>query len=225
MPPRLRAAVRRPMSRSWTRPSISASSSTRDATACAILERRPARPGAGSRRRRHPGGHLPRDALAQGHERHVGLDAMADLTHRMEDVLAAVRDAGAATTRRVIDALFGCLDALEAMMDAVACGDGAEVDATAVIAGLEAAAATAPASGPAATRADGASPGSRGRAGGARRRRAPGRPRRAGRRPRRAAGAPRRDRRRGRPGDLDAEVDAPRPLRRRPHGRSWAASA
>ncbi len=77
----------------------------------------------------------------------VGLDAMADLTHRMEDVLTAVRDAGASTTRPLIDALFGCLDALEAMMDAVACGDGAEVDATAVIAGLEAAAATAPASG------------------------------------------------------------------------------
>ena len=90
----------------------------------------------------------------------VGLDAMADLAHRMEDVLTALRDAGASTTRPLIDALFACLDALEAMMDAVACGDGAEVDATAVIAGLEAAAASAPASGPAATREDGASRGS-----------------------------------------------------------------
>ncbi len=74
----------------------------------------------------------------------VGLEAMAALTHRMEDVLAALRDDGAAPGPEVIDALFACLDTLQEMVDRVTAGDGDGVDAAAVIAGLEAAATTAP---------------------------------------------------------------------------------
>ena len=119
MPPRLRRAPARPMSRSWTRPSISAfldegRDSLRHLSAALLdLERDPGDAGtlAAIFRATHS---------LKGMSATVGLDAMADLTHRMEDVLAMVRDAGAATTRPLIDALFGCLDALEAMMDAVA---------------------------------------------------------------------------------------------------------
>ena len=74
----------------------------------------------------------------------VGLDAMAQLTHRMEDVLAALRDGGAAPGPEVIDALFACLDTLQEMVDGLIAGDDDPVDAGAVIAGLEAAATTVP---------------------------------------------------------------------------------
>ena len=75
----------------------------------------------------------------------VGLDAMAKLAHRMEDVLAVLRDEGVAPGPEVIDALFACLDTLQEMVEAAAAGDeGSPVDATGVIAGLEAAATSAP---------------------------------------------------------------------------------
>jgi two-component system chemotaxis sensor kinase CheA len=76
----------------------------------------------------------------------VGLDAMATLTHRMEDVLAALRDGGATPGAEVIDALFACLDALQAMVDAVVAGDESPVDTSSVLAGLEAAATAVPGS-------------------------------------------------------------------------------
>ena len=75
----------------------------------------------------------------------VGLDAMAQLTHRMEDMLAALRDGGTSPGPEVIDALFACLDTLQAMVDAVVCGDETPVDTDAVLAALEAAATAAPA--------------------------------------------------------------------------------
>jgi two-component system chemotaxis sensor kinase CheA len=67
----------------------------------------------------------------------MGFDAMARLTHRMEEVLAAMRDDGAAVTPAVTDALFACLDTLQEMVDRVADGDGGEVDAGAVLARLD----------------------------------------------------------------------------------------
>jgi two-component system chemotaxis sensor kinase CheA len=67
----------------------------------------------------------------------MGFDAMARLTHRMEEVLAAMRDDGAAVTPAVTDALFACLDTLQEMVDGVAEGDGQEVDARAVLARLD----------------------------------------------------------------------------------------
>jgi two-component system chemotaxis sensor kinase CheA len=70
----------------------------------------------------------------------------------MEEVLAAMRDDGAPVTPAITDALFACLDTLQEMVDRVADGDPAEVDATAVLvrldgiaAGAEVAATLAPA--------------------------------------------------------------------------------
>lgn len=52
----------------------------------------------------------------------VGMDAMAGLTHHMEDVLAALREARAPASRPVVDALFGCLDCLRALVDGAVAG-------------------------------------------------------------------------------------------------------
>ena len=59
----------------------------------------------------------------------MGFEAMARLTHRMEEVLAAMRDDGAPVTPAISDALFACLDTLQEMVDRVAEGDEGEVDA------------------------------------------------------------------------------------------------
>ncbi len=71
----------------------------------------------------------------------MGFEAMARLTHRMEEVLAAMRDDGAPVTPAVSDALFACLDTLQEMVDRVAASDPEEVDASAVMARLDAIAA------------------------------------------------------------------------------------
>ncbi|MGD9573523.1 MAG: chemotaxis protein CheW [Thermoleophilia bacterium] len=71
----------------------------------------------------------------------MGFEAMARLTHRMEEVLAAMRDDGAPVTPAVSDALFACLDTLQEMVDRVAASNPEEVDASAVMARLDALAA------------------------------------------------------------------------------------
>jgi len=63
----------------------------------------------------------------------MGFEAMARLTHRMEEVLAAMRDGGAPVSAAITDALFACLDTLQEMVDRVAAGDRREVDASALI--------------------------------------------------------------------------------------------
>ena len=68
----------------------------------------------------------------------MGFESMAGLTHRMEEVLAAMRDDGAPVTPAVSDALFACLDTLQEMVDRVAAGDTGQVDASAVLARLDA---------------------------------------------------------------------------------------
>ncbi|WP_217921560.1 chemotaxis protein CheA [Miltoncostaea oceani] len=68
----------------------------------------------------------------------MGFESMAGLTHRMEEVLAAMRDDGAPVTPAVSDALFACLDTLQEMVDRVAAGDTEQVDASAVLARLDA---------------------------------------------------------------------------------------
>ena len=75
----------------------------------------------------------------------MGFEAMARLTHRMEAVLAAMRDDGAPVTQAVTDALFACLDTLQEMVDRVAAGVGEEVDASAVLARLDGIASGGPA--------------------------------------------------------------------------------
>ena len=67
----------------------------------------------------------------------MGFDAMARLTHRMEEVLAAMRDDGAPVTPAITDALFACLDTLQEMVDRVEGGDTEEVDASAVMQRLD----------------------------------------------------------------------------------------
>src|SRR6185295_9235310 len=67
----------------------------------------------------------------------MGFESMARLTHRMETVLAALRDDGAAVTPAISDALFACLDTLQEMVDRIAAEDSHEVDASAVLARLD----------------------------------------------------------------------------------------
>ncbi len=67
----------------------------------------------------------------------MGFGAMARLTHRMEEVLAMMRDGGAPVTPTISDGLFACLDTLQEMVDRVADGDKEEVDASAVLARLD----------------------------------------------------------------------------------------
>jgi two-component system chemotaxis sensor kinase CheA len=52
----------------------------------------------------------------------MGFDRMAELTHRMEEVLTILRDGGAPVTRETMDTLFACLDLLEGVVEDVACG-------------------------------------------------------------------------------------------------------
>ena len=68
----------------------------------------------------------------------MGFQAMARLTHRMEEVLAAMRDGGAPVTPAISDALFACLDTLQEMVDRVAGGDAREVNASSVMERLDA---------------------------------------------------------------------------------------
>lgn len=68
----------------------------------------------------------------------MGFTAMAGLTHRMEEVLAGLRDGGHPITPAVTDALFACLDTLQEMVDRVAAGDTGDLDTTELLARLEA---------------------------------------------------------------------------------------
>ena len=67
----------------------------------------------------------------------MGFGAMARLTHRMEEVLAAMRDGAAPVTPAVTDALFACLDTLQDMVDRLAGGDPQEIDASPVMERLD----------------------------------------------------------------------------------------
>jgi two-component system chemotaxis sensor kinase CheA len=67
----------------------------------------------------------------------MGFGAMARLTHRMEEVLAIMRDDGAPVTSAISDALFACLDTLQEMVERVADENEEEVDASAVMARLD----------------------------------------------------------------------------------------
>jgi len=85
----------------------------------------------------------------------MGFEAMARLTHRMEEVLAAMRDDGAPVTPAITDSLFACLDTLQEMVDRVAASDTTEVDASGVLSRLDAIAGSATASAAEATDAAG----------------------------------------------------------------------
>lgn len=50
----------------------------------------------------------------------MGYEQVAELTHAMEDVFAALRERGAELDRAAIDTLLACMDALSAMVDEIA---------------------------------------------------------------------------------------------------------
>jgi two-component system, chemotaxis family, sensor kinase CheA len=63
----------------------------------------------------------------------MGFEAMAGLTHRMEEVLSALRDGAAPVTTSVTDVLFACLDTLEGMVNQIAEGGTGTGDTDALL--------------------------------------------------------------------------------------------
>ena len=59
----------------------------------------------------------------------MGYQAMAKLTHQMEDVLELMRRRDAALSANTIDTLLDCLDALSAAVDSIESGDGEQLKA------------------------------------------------------------------------------------------------
>lgn len=74
----------------------------------------------------------------------IGFQAMARLTHAMEDVLDRVRKRTLGVSPEVVDALLGGLDGLKELRRSFAGGNEAELDVAALVAALEAAAAAEP---------------------------------------------------------------------------------
>ncbi len=60
--------------------------------------------------------------ILKGSSATMGLDMMAGLTHRLEDILDDVRHGQAKVTVALIDTLFACLDRLQAWRDELAAG-------------------------------------------------------------------------------------------------------
>lgn len=63
----------------------------------------------------------------------MGFEKIAELTHKMEDVLSKFRDGEIQISENVVTILFKCLDMLEKMVDSVEDGDEIEVDIDSVI--------------------------------------------------------------------------------------------
>jgi len=68
----------------------------------------------------------------------MGFNRMAELTHKMEDVLSKFRDGLLSVNQDVVTVLFQCLDTLESMVSNIESQGNEEVDIQAVIDGLEA---------------------------------------------------------------------------------------
>lgn len=63
----------------------------------------------------------------------MGFERMAGLTHRMEEVLSALRDGVAPVTTVVTDVLFACLDTLEGMVNDIGDGGAGAADTSALM--------------------------------------------------------------------------------------------
>lgn len=63
----------------------------------------------------------------------MGFEKIAELTHKMEDVLSKFRDGEIKITENVVTVLFRCLDTLEKMVDNVEDGDDIELDINEII--------------------------------------------------------------------------------------------
>jgi two-component system, chemotaxis family, sensor kinase CheA len=67
----------------------------------------------------------------------MGFSQMAELTHKMEDVLSKFREGDLKVTQKVVTVLFLCLDTLELMVNNISEGTEGEVDIDSVIKELE----------------------------------------------------------------------------------------
>jgi two-component system, chemotaxis family, sensor kinase CheA len=68
----------------------------------------------------------------------MGFSVMAELTHKMEDVLTKFRDGELKVTQRVVTVLFQCLDTLEVMVNNITEGNNETVSIDEIISNLEA---------------------------------------------------------------------------------------
>lgn len=68
----------------------------------------------------------------------MGFNQMAELTHKMEDVLSKFRDGQLSVNQDVVTVLFQCLDTLESMVSNIESEGDQEIDIQSVINGLEA---------------------------------------------------------------------------------------
>ena len=63
----------------------------------------------------------------------MGFSTMAELTHKMEDVLAEFRNGELKVTKKVVTVLFQCLDTLESMVNNISDGNNEEIPIEALI--------------------------------------------------------------------------------------------
>ena len=66
----------------------------------------------------------------------MGYDAVAELTHAMEDVFELLRQRRDGLDRDAVDVLLACIDALDATVDHIEAGDGEGLDPAALVARL-----------------------------------------------------------------------------------------
>ena len=66
----------------------------------------------------------------------MGFTAMAELTHKMEDVLSNFREGKLEVSDNVVTVLFNCLDTLETMVNNIEAGVDDEVDVTDIVQSL-----------------------------------------------------------------------------------------
>ena len=66
----------------------------------------------------------------------MGYDAVAELTHAMEDVFELLRQRRDGLDRDAVDVLLACIDALDATVDRIEAGDGEGLDPGALVARL-----------------------------------------------------------------------------------------
>jgi len=67
----------------------------------------------------------------------MGYSKMAELTHKMEDVLSNFREGKVKVTHRVVTVLFKCLDTLEAMVDSITQGSDGNMPIEEIVSHLE----------------------------------------------------------------------------------------
>ncbi|WP_017415612.1 chemotaxis protein CheA [Clostridium tunisiense] len=67
----------------------------------------------------------------------MGYSKMAELTHKMEDVLSNFREGKVKVTHKVVTVLFKCLDTLEAMVDSITQGNDGNMPIEEIVSHLE----------------------------------------------------------------------------------------